>query len=77
MDPRLTLVKYGEDVMTVRSRCPKCSQTTDFEAPTEGIVLWMQGACIQDAFPELAADKRELFQTGICPNCWNKIFKEP
>ena len=32
---------------------------------------YQDGATIQDAFPELDADQRELVLTGICPKCWN------
>lgn len=69
-----TLVKYGEDVMTVRTYCPLCRQTTDFEVPTAGVDAYGQGLMIQDAFPTLNADQREQLKTGTCPDCWNKIF---
>ena len=29
---------------------------------------------IQDIIPELAPEMRELFISGMCPNCWDKLF---
>ena len=29
---------------------------------------------IQDIIPELAPEKRELFISGMCPKCWDKLF---
>ena len=31
---------------------------------------------IQEAFPYMPAELRELFVSGICPKCWNNIFPE-
>ena len=35
-----------------------------------------KGKLIQDAFPELSSDERELLLSGICSECWDKIFAE-
>lgn len=32
-------------------------------------------ALIQDIFPYLSADERELIQTQTCPKCWDRMFK--
>lgn len=29
---------------------------------------------IQDIIPELAPEMRELFISGMCPKCWDKLF---
>ena len=29
---------------------------------------------IQDIIPELAPEIRELFISGMCPKCWDKLF---
>ena len=29
---------------------------------------------IQDLLPELSADDREMFVSGMCPECWDKTF---
>ncbi len=37
----------------------------------------MKGLKIQEAFYFMSADEREFLQTGITPNEWQAIFKEP
>ena len=29
---------------------------------------------IQDLLPDLTSDEREMFISGMCPECWAKIF---
>ena len=29
---------------------------------------------IQDIIPELSPEMRELFISGMCPKCWDKLF---
>ena len=31
---------------------------------------------IQDIFPELSADDRELLISYTCPECWDKMFSD-
>jgi hypothetical protein len=37
----------------------------------------MKGLAIQQAFPNVIPEYREFFLTGITPDQWNEIFKEP
>jgi hypothetical protein len=37
---------------------------------------WRDGAFIQDALNYLPANQRELFQSGTCAKCWDKMFPE-
>ena len=32
---------------------------------------------IQDIFPDMGADLREMFISGMCPTCWSKVFRDP
>jgi hypothetical protein len=36
----------------------------------------IQGEFIQDVFPELSAEDREVFMTGIHPDCWKRLYPE-
>ena len=60
----------------VNCECPFCGVVSVVECREAGLVLYQAGACIQDAFPDLSADDRELLKTGICPQCWNDTFGE-
>jgi len=32
------------------------------------------GECIQDVFPEMTKDQREILISGTCPECWDELF---
>lgn len=58
-------------------KCPSCGKEFSKEFDTVKIVRVMNGELVQDVFPELSADDRELFFIShICPTCWNNIFAE-
>jgi hypothetical protein len=62
-----------------------CSRTCPFCGEDNGVVVteeqWERlkaappKANIQDTLPELDADTREFFATGIHPACWNETFE--
>jgi hypothetical protein len=56
-------------VMIVRT-CPICIKPAYVRVPIDGIAAYRDGALIQDAFPDLSADQREIFMTGIHPACF-------
>jgi len=56
--------------------CRECQQIKFVEASEDGVKKWQQGELIQRALPELTAEEREMLISRICPECWNKMFKE-
>jgi len=58
----------------IETNCPMCGETHLITVPIEGYARWQNGACIQDAMPELSADDREMLISGICPRCWDDMF---
>jgi hypothetical protein len=40
----------------------------------ESLNKWKDGALIQDAFPEVDKETRELIISGTHPACWQKMF---
>lgn len=54
--------------------CQMCGQGGVIEVRLDGFRAWMQGALIQDAFPELDADQRELLMTGTHAHCWEILW---
>jgi len=65
-----------ERLMTLAVPCPFCGNVTELEVPFKGFLAYRNGAYIQDAFPSLSADDRELVKTGICVPCWDKTFPD-
>ena len=57
--------------------CPKCSvcgNQSILDVVHEDYDKWAAGAFVQDAFPYLSADQRELLITGTHPECWDQLF---
>lgn len=56
--------------------CMVCGRTSTLRVPVEGIEAYRQGALIQNAFPMLTADEREMLMTGTHPDCWDSMFED-
>lgn len=54
--------------------CPFCGVESVISVFEDDYLAWEQGALVQDAFPYLSADDREMLISGICPTCWEKTF---
>lgn len=54
--------------------CPFCGAINTVEVRFEDYLDWQNGGLVQNCFPYLGADERELLMTGICENCWNMFF---
>ena len=63
--------------MIVTVKCPHCGQQFSREFDTTKVNRVMAGELVQDVFPELSADDRELFFIShICGDCWDELFNE-
>lgn len=69
----------------VKVMVPKCPIDECTHKPEERILVipgekWfaygIKGEFIQDVFPELNAEEREVFITGIHPDCWQRLYGE-
>lgn len=58
----------------LKRNCPSCGQTQVVSVEQEDYDKYQNGMYVQNAFPYLSAEQRELFITGICPECWEKMF---
>lgn len=65
-------INYKE--ITITTTCPFCGHTNEVAANEADYWDWQDGALVQDAFPYLTADEREMLVSGICPTCWEKTF---
>lgn len=58
--------------------CIKCGEDIEIPCNDEtfrALVNWRRDArCIQEIAPNLNPEYREMFISGICPECWKKIF---
>jgi hypothetical protein len=57
-------------------KCYICQVIEIVIAPEEDFIKWQEGGYIQDIFPYLFAETREIMISGICGECYNKMFGE-
>lgn len=60
-------------MMEIRTVCPFCGKENVVYVAENEYRAWQNGACIQDAMPDLTPDERELVKTGICSACWDAM----
>jgi len=60
--------------ITITKKCPFCKNDNSVQVRDGDIQRWENGELIQNAFPYLNADQREILKTGICDPCWNATF---
>lgn len=56
------------------AKCPFCRTKTQITISAKGYANWINGDSVQDAFPDMPAEDRELLITGMCYNCQDKTF---
>jgi len=69
-------MKQMKNPMTLEVNCIKCGSTTNLVVEQDDLKKYMnKEGLVQEIFPYLSSDERELIISCICPTCWNKIFK--
>lgn len=63
-------------MIAIKKKCVICGTTKEIRVSKVGHAMWLRGALIQDALPELSVDDREMLMSDICPKCFDNIFKE-
>lgn len=58
----------------VVTRCPFCGKGHEIEVNEIDYLDWQDGEHAQNAFSYLSANEREMLISGICPDCWDKMF---
>ena len=56
--------------------CPHCGCNKIIIVEEDSFNKWITGGLIQDVWPEMSPEGREEIKTGICPKCWEDMFKE-
>ncbi len=55
-------------------KCRDCGKEFKFNLNPKDIERWKEGELIQNVFPNLSAEERELFISHTCGECWEKMF---
>lgn len=65
-----------KDTIILECQCPFCGKIHEVEVPLDNYLDYEDGELsIQEAFPNLSPNEREMIKTGICPTCWDKMMK--
>ena len=63
--------------MILKVKCVNCGKEFSKEFDTTKVNRVMFGELVQDVFPELSNDDRELFFiSNICGDCWDEMVPE-
>lgn len=54
--------------------CPFCGKAHEIYVNDIDYLDWQDGMLVQEAFPYLSADEREMLISGICKECWESMF---
>ena len=76
MFPRNTIQASSEQVTNFTIQCKKCKTKFPFLLNSTKIKAWQAGEKIQDVFPELTVDDRELLISGVCDRCFDEMWPE-
>ena len=75
------IVTYDGEKCQVEVKCPGCKEKfLSKELPSKDVREWFETGglnCphVQDLFPQLDADERELFfMSHLCGECWKKVM---
>lgn len=64
-------------MVTINCTCSRCSTKIELSVDEKDIARYKSGELIQNCFPYLSADQREILISGICGTCFDELFAEP
>jgi hypothetical protein len=77
MKPHIKKIQiHANDYLSLHVECVECHRTILILCTADEWDAYKHGLLIQDAFPNMSADEREMIISGICPKCWDVMFKE-
>jgi len=68
------MVAFGERNIGLEISCNICGIVYHLFVHSDDIERYGQGDLVQDAFPYLSANERELIISHTCGSCFDKIF---
>lgn len=68
------MVAYAGRDGVVEVQCRSCGRFVDVYVNVDDFNAWQDGELIQNAFPYLSADEREILISRTCGPCFDKMF---
>lgn len=56
--------------------CVVCGYVTEVSLERTKLVRWRRGEYVQNVWPEMSVDDRELLVSGTHPECWDLLMEE-
>lgn len=73
--PQFRNVKeIDNSTLELEFECLECHGHFKYECPKNNVLKWINGSFIQHAFSHLTIDDREIFLSGYCSDCFDKLF---
>jgi hypothetical protein len=66
---------HGDDSTCIFAACRMCRGEFTIVVPTRSYLRWLDGELVQNAFPTMPRDERELLVSGICDKCFKGLFQ--
>ena len=66
----------SETIVVKTKTCTVCGEYEVWSLDRKAVESWQSGEYIQNAFPEMSMQDREVLITGTHPACWDKLFPE-
>ena len=57
-------------------QCTECDKIIELDLPAADVKRWRNGEMIQDVFPQLSVDDRELMISQMCGKCFDLLFAD-
>lgn len=68
-------IENNNEKMNIQVPCVNCGKIHNVRVYYNDWVAWRNGEkLVQEAFPYLTPEKRELLISRICPKCWDEMF---
>ena len=67
------IISETDLTVSIKVDC-KCGYTDTYVLDKQAYNRWINGQLIQNVFPELSANDREMLISGHCSKCWQELF---
>ena len=68
-----TLIARDDGRVEVHRECQVTGEVFILIVDAQALIDWREGKMIQDAFPQLTKDQREILMTGFTPAEWEAM----
>lgn len=76
MNQTLKYITHGSETI-LKTTCFVCGKVSEVRVPTKQFFdKYCKGSAVQDAFPEMSVEDRELIVSGMCKECQKVYFAD-